>query len=88
MYGKETTKKDIEAIIRQIKTGKIGTKGLLIYSKDPEAGSGRKYTAETIAGEAKVPFLSISSSDFADSERDNEGVSIETPKNAMNRIYT
>ena len=58
MYGKETTKKDIEAIIRQIKTGKIGTKGLLIYSKDPEAGSGRKYTAETIAGEAKssVPF--------------------------------
>lgn len=41
MYGKETTKKDIEAIIRQIKTGKIGTKGLLIYSKDPEAGSGR-----------------------------------------------
>ncbi len=88
MYGKETTKKDIEAIIRQIKTGKIGTKGLLIYSKDPEAGSGRKYTAETIAGEAKVPFLSISSSDFAVSERDNEGVSIETPKNAMSRIFT
>lgn len=88
MYGKETIKKDIEAIIRQIKTGKIGTRGMIIYSKDPEAGSGRMYTAETIAGEAKVPFISIDTSDFAVSERDSEGVSTETPKNAMSRVFS
>ena len=39
MYGKETTKKDIEAIIRQIKTGNIGTRGIVIYSRDPEKNS-------------------------------------------------
>lgn len=88
MYGKETIKKDIEAIIHQIKTGKIGTRGMIIYSKDPEAGSGRMYTAETIAGEAKVPFISIDTSDFAVSERDSEGVSTETPKNAMSRVFS
>lgn len=88
MYGKETTKKDIEAIIRQIKTGNIGTKGIIIYSQDPEAGSGRKFTAETIAGEAKVPFISINTADFADSERDDDNRIVETPKNAMKRIFS
>lgn len=87
MYGKETIKKDIEAIVRQIKTGKIGTKGMIIFSKDPETGSGRRFAAETIAGEAKVPFISINTSDFAVSERDSEGVSVETPKNAMSRVF-
>ena len=88
MYGKETVKKDIEAIIRQIKTGKIGTRGMIIYSQDLEAGSGRMHTAETIAGEAKVPFVAIDTSDFAVSERDSEGVSVETPKNAMRRVFS
>lgn len=88
MYGKETTKKDIEAIIRQIKTGNIGTRGIVIYSRDPEAGSGRKYTAETIAGEAKVPFVSINTADFADSERDEDNHIVETPKNAMKRVFS
>ncbi len=63
-YGKETTKKDIENIVKQIKTGRIGTQGFIITSKDAEAGAGKKYTAEVIAGEAKVPFVEIDPSDF------------------------
>ena len=88
LYGKETTKKDVEAIIRQIKTGKAGTKGIIISSKDNEAGSGRKFTAETIAGEAKVPFISIDTSDFAVAERDIAGEVVESPKNLMKRIFS
>ena len=87
LYGKETTKKDVEAIIRQIKTGRIGTKGIIITSRDNEAGSGRKYTAETIAGEAKVPFIAIDSADFALSERDSAGTTMDSPKNQMSRIF-
>lgn len=87
LYGKETTRKDVEAIIRQIKTGKIGTKGIIISSRDNEAGSGRKYTAETIAGEAKVPFIAIDTADFALSERDSSGVTLDSPKNQMSRIF-
>ena len=87
LYGKETTKKDIEAIIRQIKTGKIGTRGIIISSKDNEAGSGRQYTAETIAGEAKIPFVAIDTADFATAERDTSGTVIDSPKNEMSRIF-
>lgn len=88
LYGKETVKKDIEAIIRQIKTGRIGTKGIIISSRDNEAGSGRRYTAETIAGEAKVPFMAIDTSDFALAERDSDGATLESPKNQMSRIFS
>lgn len=87
MYGKETVKKDIEAIVRQIQTGKIGTKGMIIYSKDQEAGSGRQFTAEAIAGEAQVPFVAINTSDFAVSDRDSDGDSTESPKDAMSRVF-
>ena len=87
LYGKETTRKDVEAIIRQIKTGKIGTKGIIISSRDNEAGSGRKYTAETIAGEAKIPFVAIDTADFATAERDTSGTVIDSPKNEMSRIF-
>lgn len=88
LYGKETVKKDVEAIIRQIKTGRIGTKGIIISSRDNEAGSGRRYTAETIAGEAKVPFMAIDTSDFALAERDYNGAILESPKNQMSRIFS
>ncbi len=88
LYGKDTTKKDVEAIVRQIKTGKIGTKGMIIYSKDEEAGSGRRHTAQVIAGEAKIPFLEINSSDFAVSSREEDGGSSILPKDAMTRIFT
>ncbi len=87
LYGKETTRKDVEAIIRQIKTGKIGTRGIIISSRDNEAGSGRQYTAETIAGEAKIPFVAIDTADFATAERDTSGTVIDSPKNEMSRIF-
>ena len=86
LYGKETTKKDVEAIVKQIKTGKIGTRGLIIYSKDEEAGSGRRFTAQAIAGEAKVPFIEIDSSDFAKTEYDEDGSRISA-KDAMSKIF-
>ena len=88
LYGKDTTKKDIEALVRQIKTGKIGTRGIIIYSKDEEAGSGRRHTAQVIAGEAKIPFLEIDSSDFASSFRDEDEVTSVHPKDAMARIFS
>ena len=87
-YGKETTRKDVEALVRQIRTGKIGTRGIIIYSKDNESGSGRKYTAETIAGEAKIPFVSIDTSDFATYERNDDGVITDSPKGMMKRIFS
>ncbi len=85
LYGKETTKKDIEAIVRQIKSGNIGTKGIILYSKDEEAGSGRKFTAEVIAGEAKVPFLEFDTSDFATAAYENENRI--PPQVAMSKIF-
>lgn len=88
LYGKDTTKKDVEAIVRQIKTGKIGTRGYIMYSKDPEAGSGRRYTAQAIAGEAKVPYMEIASSDFATSAADDETGDRTSPKVEMNKIFT
>ena len=88
LYGKDTTKKDLEAIVRQIKTGKIGTRGYIMYSKDPEAGSGRRHTAQALAGEAKVPFIEIASSDFATSIDDDETGDRTSPKVEMNKIFT
>lgn len=88
LYGKDTTKKDVEAIVRQIKTGKIGTRGYIMYSKDQEAGSGRRYTAQAIAGEAKVPYMEIASSDFATSAADDETGDRTSPKLEMNKIFT
>lgn len=87
LYGKDTTKKDIEAIVRQIKTGKIGTCGYVMYSEDEEAGSGRRFTAQALAGEAKVPFIEIASSDFALSALDEDG-SRTKPSEEMKRIFT
>lgn len=86
-YGKETTKKDIENIVKQIKTGRIGTQGMVIYSKDDEAGAGKKYTAEVIAGEAKVPFLELDSADFATSDYDYESRTKTTPADQMTKIF-
>lgn len=63
-YGKETTKKDIENIVKQIKAGKLKTQGVIITSDDIEAGSGKRFTAKVIAGEAKIPYMEINTSEF------------------------
>ena len=87
LYGKETVKKDLEAIVRQIKTGKIGTRGYIMYSQDEEAGSGRRFTAQALAGEAKVPYMEIASADFATSYEDEDGIK-NLPGMEMHRIFT
>ena len=87
LYGKETVKKDLEAIVRQIKTGKIGTRGYVMYSQDEEAGSGRRFTAQALAGEAKVPYMEIASADFAISYEDEDGVK-NLPGMEMHRIFS
>ena len=87
LYGKDTTKKDLIALVQQIKRGNIGTKGIVITSKDEEAGSGRKYTIEALAGEAKVPFIEIDTTDFARSEDvDILGQAI-SPRNSMSKVF-
>lgn len=87
LYGKETTKKDLEAIVRQIKTGKIGTRGYVMYSQDEEAGSGRRFTAQALAGEAKVPYMEIASADYAVTFEDEDGVK-NTPGMEIHRIFS
>ena len=87
LYGKDTIKKDLEALAYQIRNNKIGTKGIIITSKDEEAGSGRKYAIEALAGEVKVPFVEINTTDFARGEAEEETNQVIQPKNAMSKIF-
>ena len=87
LYGKETVKKDLAAIVRQIKTGKIGTRGYIMYSQDEEAGSGRRYTAQALAGEAKVPYMEIASADYAVVFENENGIK-KAPAIEMHRIFS
>lgn len=64
LTGKEATKKEAETIIKQIKSGIMGTKGAIIYSQDDSVGSGRKFTAKAIASETKSPYIELDARDF------------------------
>lgn len=64
ILGKDSTKKEAETFVRQIKSGKMGTKGAIIYSQDGYVGSGRKFTAKAIAGETRAPYVEINAYDF------------------------
>lgn len=86
LYGKETIKKDLEAIVKQIKTGRAGTKGYLLYAQDEEAGSGKRFTAQALAGEAQVPYIEISSSDFAYDVYEDSSSRVD-PKALLTRIF-
>ncbi len=86
LYGKDTSKKDAEALVRQIKTGRAGTRGIIIYSQDEEAGSGRRYLAQAIAGEAKVPFVEINTSDYALSSAADDSIK-NNPKTDVHNIF-
>ncbi len=65
IVGNDMTKSEAASIVRQIKDKSIGTKGFIIYSSHGSSGGGRKHTAEAIAGEANIPFISINARDFA-----------------------
>lgn len=65
IVGNNMTKAEAASIVAQIKDKSIGTKGFIIYSNNGISGGGRKHTAEAIAGESGIPFLSINARDFA-----------------------
>jgi len=85
IVGSDMTKSEAEEIVHQIKKGTIGTKGIIVHA-DTEAGGGRKHVVEAIAGEAKIPFIPINSSDFSlkDSEMIQKG---ETPEVKIKKLF-
>ena len=87
IIGKSNTKKEAEYIVKQIKNKKIGTKGFIIYSQDGMVGGGRRHTAEVIAGEAKVPFVSINTMDFATKDVDLFGGGNLSPEASMKKLF-
>ena len=88
LVGKDATKKEAEAIVSQIRSGKLGTKGAIIYSQDGSVGSGRKFTAKAIAGEAKAPYMEINSLDFGTEKMDLLGKDILSPENSIKKLFS
>lgn len=89
IIGKEATKKEAMSIVRQIKSNKMGTKGLVLYSLDPMAGSGRKFTAQAIAGEAKVPYVEINANYFGSENVNIFGDGKElSPESAIKKVFS
>lgn len=88
MVGKESTKKEALSWVKQIKSNKMGTKGLLIYSQDGTAGSGRTFTAQAIAGEAKVPYIEINTMDFGTKEVGLFGGSGLSPEASIKKLFS
>ena len=87
MTGRLSTKKEAEQIVRQIKTKKLGTKGLIIYSQDGTPGSGRKFTVQAIAGDAKVPYVEINTMDFGTKDVEIFGNSL-SPEASMKKLFS
>lgn len=71
--GKEATKREAELIVKEMKAGTLGTKGMLIYSADDTVGAGRRFTAQAIAGEAKAPYVEVNGMDFSIKETQDGG---------------
>lgn len=88
ILGKEATKKEAEAIVKQIKKGTLGTKGAIIYSQDGSVGSGRRFTAKTIAGEAKIPYVEINADDFGTKEVDLFGGGLLSPESSIKKLFS
>ena len=89
IIGKEATKKEAMSIVRQIRSNKMGTKGIILYSLDPMAGSGRKFTAQAIAGEAKVPYVELDANYFGSENVNIFGeTSALTPEAAIKKVFS
>ncbi|MBO5947521.1 AAA family ATPase [bacterium] len=91
MLGAQTTKKEIESIVNQIKNMTIGTKGFLIYPQDGYSGGGRRHSAQVIAGETKSPYVEINALDFGTKEVsifDILGGNTVTPESAMKKVFS
>ncbi len=88
IVGKTNTKKEADHIVKQIKNNKIGTKGFIIYNQDGVVGGGRRHTAEAIAGEANVPFVSINTMDFGTKDVDLFGGMSMTPEASIKKLFS
>ena len=88
IIGKTSTKKEAAAIVKQIKSNKMGTKGVVIYSQDGSPGSGRRYTAKAIAGAARVPYIEMNTMDFGTKEVDLFGGGSLSPEASMKKLFS
>ena len=88
LVGKASTKKEAASLVKQIKSNKMGTKGIIIYSQDGFPGSGRRYTAKAIAGEARVPYIEINTMDFGTKEVDLFGGGALSPEASMKKLFS
>ena len=88
MVGSPSTKKEAKSIVDRIKDKSIGTKGFIIYSQDGSVGAGRKYTAQAIAGEAKIPYVEINAVDFGTKEVDLFGGGNLSPEASMKKLFS
>lgn len=78
--GKTATQQEASLIAKQIKSNKMGTKGIIVYSQDGSPGSGRRFTAQAIAGEARVPYIEVNTMDFGTKEVDLFGGGALSPE--------
>lgn len=66
IVGSPMTKADAQNIVDRILNGSITTQGFNAYLENGTSyGGGRRHTAEAIAGEAKIPMITINAKDFA-----------------------
>ena len=87
MVGVPATKKEAASIVSRIKDKSIGTKGFIIYSQDGTVGAGRKYTAQAIAGEAKIPYIEINAVDFGTKDVDLFDDVNLSPEASMKKLF-
>ena len=88
IIGKDSTKKEAAAIVKQIKSNHMGTRGMIIYSQDSTAGAGRRFIAKTIAGEAKAPYIEMNAMDFGTKEVDIFGDSMLSPEASIKKMFS
>lgn len=88
MVGKDSTKKEALSLVKQIKSNKMGTKGVIIYSQDGSAGGGRRFTAQAIAGDAKVPYIEMNTMDFGTKEVGIMGGAGLSPEASMKKLFS
>lgn len=88
LVGCPSTKKEAQSIVNRIKDKSIGTKGFIIYSQDGSVGAGRKYTAQAIAGEAKIPYLEINAVDFGTKDVNLFDEGNLSPEGSMRKLFS
>lgn len=86
--GKDSTKKEASSLVRRIKSETLGTKGVIVYSQDGTAGSGRRFTAKAIAGETHIPYMEINTMDFGTKDVDIFGGGALSPEASIKKLFS